>query len=187
MSLAKLGWTGVGTRSFESGLGYSAILWERAVRAASGGPHLLPGRFLEIYYEDLVSDPSKVVSALSDRLGLKPIDLTAINGKPGDLRKESGRKLSSNSTFGDLGQGISQVAIDRWKKNLTYEQIALVERAVGSTLLAHGYELSMNNAGRWLPDVATVYRRCVLAAKNTILHRTPLSRFSRTPLELNKS
>lgn len=107
LSITKYGWT----TNTPNRMLRTAIAWAwamRLVRRLFSPPH---GDFVFIRYEDLVSDPEKVLDAINALLGLK-LDLTALSGS------EFGVMAASNSSFGEGDRGIHTASVGRWKKNL---------------------------------------------------------------------
>jgi Sulfotransferase family len=92
----------------------AAWAWRRYVTAARA----VPERTVEVRYEQLVADPAATAARVADRLGVAP-----------------GLVAEAFAAVHDRSAG-------RWRRNLTPEQLADVEREAGDTLVALGYELS---------------------------------------------
>jgi hypothetical protein len=92
----------------------SAWAWRRYVTAARA----VPARTVEVRYEQLVADPEAAAVPVAARLG---VDAESV--------------ASAFAQVHDRSAG-------RWRRDLTPEQLADVEREVGGTLVALGYELS---------------------------------------------
>lgn len=90
----------------------AAWAWRRYLTAARDAP---PERTLELRYEELVSDPAAVAARLAERLGLDVEPLARALG------------AASDSSVG------------RWRRDLTAEQLADVEREAGALLRELGY------------------------------------------------
>jgi hypothetical protein len=92
----------------------AAWAWRRYVAAARA----VPERTVEVRYERLVADPAGAAAPVADRLGVA-----------------AGPVAEAFSAVHDRSAG-------RWRRDLTEEQVADVEREAGETLAALGYELS---------------------------------------------
>jgi len=89
----------------------AAWAWRRYVTAASA----VPGRTAVVHYEQLVSDPAAAAAPVAERLGAEPGLVTAVFAE---------------------AHGTSA---GRWRRDLTPEQLADVEREAGDALAALGY------------------------------------------------
>ena len=89
----------------------AAWAWRRYVTAARA----VPERTVEVRYEQLVSDPESAAAPVAARLGVE------------------GRLVSE--VFGQA----HDASAGRWRRDLTAEQLADVEREAGATLAALGY------------------------------------------------
>ena len=78
----------------------------------------VPERTVEVRYEQLVADPAGAAAPVAERLGVA-----------------AGPVAEAFSAVHDRSAG-------RWRRDLTAEQLADVEREAGETLAALGYELS---------------------------------------------
>lgn len=161
------------------GLTATAVYWSWMVRHGRSEGIEIPADYLEIRYEELVSDPittvSKLSAFLSQDLNYEHIRQTAL-----------GRISEPNSSFADDATGLG--TIDRWKQKLTEEQIAGVESIVGDTLTEFGYALSADAGQRtslarlWMRSFYSMF----LESKLILKMRTPLGRFSNlAPLRAN--
>jgi hypothetical protein len=91
-----------------------AWAWRRYVTAASS----VPERTVEVHYEDIVGDPVEAARPVAERLGVGVGQVAGVLG------------LAHDRSLG------------RWRRDLTDEQLADVEREAGETLRAHGYAVS---------------------------------------------
>ncbi|HXQ85954.1 MAG TPA: sulfotransferase [Gaiella sp.] len=89
----------------------AAWAWRRYVTAASA----VPERTAVVHYEQLVSDPAAAAAPVAERLGAEPGLVTAVFAE---------------------AHGTSA---GRWRRDLTPEQLADVEREAGDALAALGY------------------------------------------------
>ncbi|HET9289041.1 MAG TPA: sulfotransferase [Gaiella sp.] len=92
----------------------AAWAWRRYVTAAEA----VPGRTVRLRYEQLVADPAAAAAPVASKLG---VDADAV---------AAAFALAHDTSAG------------RWRRDLTREQLADVEREAGAELLALGYELS---------------------------------------------
>ena len=92
----------------------AAWAWRRYVTAAGA----MPGRTVEVRYEDLVADPVATAAPVAAVLGVGATSVT-----------EAFARVHDRSA-------------GRWRRDLTAEQLADIEREAGSALVALGYELS---------------------------------------------
>jgi sulfotransferase family protein len=92
----------------------AAWAWRRYVTAAGS----VPKRTVEVRYEELVSDPAAAAAPVAERLGV-----------------EGALVAAAFAAAHDSSAG-------RWRRDLTVEQLADVEREAGDALVALGYELA---------------------------------------------
>lgn len=181
LSLAKLGWSGVGTDSFDKALLYAALKWQGSVVKVRGSSGRLQDRYLEVRYEDFVHSPEDKIRQICGFLQVPVIDDLVIND---DASKNLYSTLHTpNTPFSDLAAGISTAAAERWKTALTQDQIHSLEIYIGSTLQDLGYTLTtdihgfnVKFAGRLIKTAHLVFRRS--------LKNTAFGRLSRSPLEI---
>jgi hypothetical protein len=93
----------------------AAWAWRRYVTAARS----VPERTVEIRYEQLVSDPLAAAAPVAERLGVDAALVGAAFAQAHDT------------------------SAGRWRRDLTAEQLADVEREAGQALVALGYELGV--------------------------------------------
>jgi hypothetical protein len=96
----------------------AAWAWRRYVTAAGA----VPERTVEVRYEQLVQDPAAAASRVAAALGV-----------------DAGLVAAAFARAHDTSAG-------RWRRDLTPEQLADVEREAGAQLVALGYELSSTQA-----------------------------------------
>jgi len=89
----------------------AAWAWRRYVTAASA----VPERTAVVHYEQLVSDPAAAAAPVAERLGSEPGLVTAVFAEAHDT------------------------SAGRWRRDLTPEQLADVQREAGDALAALGY------------------------------------------------
>jgi hypothetical protein len=96
----------------------AAWAWRRYVTAAGAAPE----RTVEVRYEQLVADPAAAAAPVAAAIGI-----------------ESGLVTELFARVHDRSAG-------RWRRDLTADQLADVEREAGEVLVALGYELSSASA-----------------------------------------
>ena len=92
----------------------AAWAWRRYVTAADA----VPERTVRVRYEELVTDPARAAEPVAARLGLEADLVTRVFAEAHDT------------------------SAGRWRRDLTPEQLADVEREAGEALVGVGYELS---------------------------------------------
>ena len=188
LSLTKLGWTGVHTDDYRKGLCYSALKWEQSLHAIIDTKHCLHDRYLEIKYEDLVSNPSMIIEVVCGFLGIEYAleGLTGAGGKEVIAGRSQSALLSANTAFGDVGYGISSKPAYRWREQIAPEDQAMVESYIGSTLRHYGYPVTHSQKPGLLARVTRDFRAAVLGSKRALKYHTWLGRITPTPLEINQ-
>ena len=109
--------------------------WRASVRAAAANVADYGPKYLVVRFEDLASDPVATLERTCSFIGedYEPAML-AMDGAP---EHEKG-----NSSFGDLqASAISTAPIGRFREALTPSEIAVIQRAVGRLMAAHGYDM----------------------------------------------
>jgi len=115
------------------GLLPTAVYWEWMVRAGRQGGNRFPADYMEVRYEELVSDPRVVLKKLEPFLD-HDLDYDRIQGASlGSLRE-------SNSSFPKENDQRSPV--NRWREKLSRRKLASIEAMVGAYLEELGYPLS---------------------------------------------
>ncbi len=138
--------------------------WKHVIKEGrKQGESLASGRYLEVHYEDLTTDPEYQLKAICEFVGVPfAADVLVssqpyleskdgqISGKPGGLRPNSGK----------------------WKRHFSERQIDRLERIAGQTLVEFGYEARYPDAdvdpSRWrrriwmLRDLTAQYLREIL-------------------------
>ena len=94
------------------------------------------GQLLELQYEDLLDDTPKVVRKLYDFL---QEDI-----EEAEIEKLAGTTMKAN--------------YQKWKQDLTAEQIALFDAVAGKTLAEYGYETNQPQGGRVPVTTATLHK-----------------------------
>jgi hypothetical protein len=154
------------------GLEETAGYWRWMVGHGRQHGHRIPGDYLELHYEELVSDPKSALGKLAE---FTDHDLNYDRIQQAAL----GRISDPNSSF--VGEPDSSQPVHRWKEKLTGDQIAGIESAIGDTLEEFGYELSTDPSERpvslktrWIRSFYPAF----LDAKLFLKSQTPLGRFA---------
>lgn len=180
LSLRSLGWT---PECFGDGrlqLVAAAVQWEDVVTAAHEVGASLDGRYLVVRFEDLLSDTKAELARLA-RFCETPLSLERVrNSDFGSLGR-------ANTAFEERDDATSPRPVERWRRQMTEEEVAALATTVGPTLREFGYDptdaelpplksLYFRTAGASLD----AYRRLRQAART----RTPLGRLVAPPLEI---
>jgi hypothetical protein len=119
----------------------TALYWEWMVRNGREHGSRFPSDYLEIHYEDLITNPrdvlQKVGRFLDHDLDYDRIQSTGL-----------GRLSESNSSFRDESAEEKINPLGRWKERLSHANVAAIEAAVGECLQQTGYTLSLPEAER---------------------------------------
>ncbi len=127
--------TGIGPTSIAK----AAIMWSRHVEdARAAGARLGGGRYIEMRYEDVVSEPAREVGRLCAALGLDfergMLDYWRDGGSIGgaSLQRDAHESVLRPPTPG----------LRDWRRDLTAGDVRVFEGRAGPTLVACGYALS---------------------------------------------
>jgi len=175
LSLAKMG----GFRPFpwsrqSRGLPETALYWQWMVRAGRQHGRKIASDYLEIHYEDLVTQPRPTLATLSEFLHHDLNYERIQSAQLGSLRE-------SNSSFVDENPASRDCPLNRWKEKLSTSEISALEALIGPSLDEFGYPLRTTAEQRDL----TVRERFLAAAYPRFLNtklwlklNTPLGRFA---------
>ncbi len=114
-----------------------SYMWKESIDSARDARREFPGRVLSVRYEDMVSDPETTIHAICRFLDL-PF-------QPDFL--EVGWINATSKTARSAGDGISKAAVNRWKENLTPEEIFVCQMALRSELREFGYDAAPTGLG----------------------------------------
>lgn len=109
----------------------AALYWEWIVRKGREAAAWLGRDYIEVRFEELVTEPRSVFRRLSDFLD-HDLNYERIHQNPVGTVARPNTSFRSRSDFNPLA---------RWKNQLTSEQLARIEALVGDTLTELGYEL----------------------------------------------
>jgi hypothetical protein len=184
LSLMKMG----GFRPFpwnrqSRGLLETALYWEWMVRTGMRYGAQIPSDYIEVHYEDLVTQPRSTLTKLGGFLQ-HDLDYDRIQST------RLGRLSESNSSFLDEDPAAGEHAVNRWKERLSTQEVSDLEAMVGPCLQDCGYQLTTSASQRRvslrLKCLATTYPR-FLDAKLWLKLNTPVGRFSNlSALELSE-
>lgn len=114
----------------------AATWWTTAIARGLAAENSLGERIIRVKYEDILTNPDREMSSLTDFLGFGPESI--INDPsfqvPGYSQKQHAL----------VGHEPDPSRIDRWLQDLTRRQIALFEEKTGDLLPALGYGLKAN-------------------------------------------
>ena len=109
--------------------------WERSVRAADRWQRRLsPDRFLQLRYEDLVTDPAAALARTVAFLDLDPAGLDAM------LRHHETSDIHSRGLHALVSEPVTTERLRAWEQALAPREVAFVERALGDRMRRYGYE-----------------------------------------------
>jgi len=158
----------------------TAIYWEWIVRKGREQGLKVPADYIEVQYEELVTNPAKELKRLGafidHDLNYDRIQSAAL-----------GSLSSTNSSF--RGEHASINPVNRWKQVLSAQETAQLEALIGSFLEELGYTLNTRGATRsFMKPWSRRFYTGFLEAKLWAKVNTPLGRFtSVAPLELEHS
>ena len=110
----------------------TAIYWEWMVRKGQRQGREFPDDYIELRYEDLVSNPRPVLKQLGDFLD-HDLDYDRIQ------ETALGRLSATNSSF--LGEETQKAPVNRWKETLSAAEVARIEELIGGYLKELDYRL----------------------------------------------
>lgn len=166
----------------EGGLSTAVLRW---VRAMEVGEHLrktlAPDQYHEFRYEDLVACPEQRLGAMCDFLG-EQFDESMLE------YYSSSRQSAWKTWHTNTLQPVNDTATQRWRSDLSSEQVRFVETVAGAHLQSQGYELSLARLKRRIPrdarrawrhevaeGVATNARRLRAEQARLTTHRFPIA------------
>jgi len=114
----------------------TSLYWEWMVHQGRAHGRKFPADYIEIRYEDLITDPRKTLGGLGGFLD-HDLDYDRIQ------RAGLGRLSETNSSFREEGEKEKLNPLGRWKERLAHADVAAIEGTVGEFLQENGYELSL--------------------------------------------
>jgi hypothetical protein len=176
LSLKKMGgfaplpWDHSKTRSLVA----TALYWEWMVRKGREHGRKFPSAYIEIRYEDLITQPRETLGKLGSFIE-HDLDYDRIQ------TASLGRLSETNSSFREEGAKDEINPLGRWKERLSREDVAAIEAAVGDCLEETGYTLSLPQAERMQGIRSRSMRAAYpnfLSAKLWLKLNTPLGRLT---------
>ena len=151
----------------------TALYWEWIVRQGREHGSRIPDDYIEIHYEELVTQPRAVLARLGEFVD-HDLDYDRIQSA------RLGRLRESNSSFlGDEKE--TKNPVNRWKEKLTHEQIVDLEALIGASLEEFGYPLTVGRGQRRmglpLKFLFSLYPR-FLSTKEWLKVNTPMGRLA---------
>jgi hypothetical protein len=170
-------------RSQTEGLVATALYWEWMVRKGRADGRKFPADYIEIHYEDLITNPRATLATLGGFID-HDLDYDRIQ------RAALGRLSETNSSFREEGAQEKLHPLGRWKERMAQADVAAIEATVGECLEENGYELSLPAAERrrglrhsWMRVMYPAY----LDSKLWLKWHTPVGRLANmSALELDE-
>jgi hypothetical protein len=160
------------TTSQTNSLVATALYWEWMVRQGRAHGRKFPGDYIEVRYEDLITNPHETLGKLGGFID-HDLDYDRIQ------RAGLGRLSETNSSFREEGATEKTNPLGRWRERLAHADVAAIEATVGDCLEENGYELSLPAAERrrtlrqsWMRGMYPAY----LASKGWLKMHTPAGR-----------
>jgi hypothetical protein len=114
----------------------TSLYWEWMVHQGRTHGRKFPADYIEIRYEDLITNPNETLGKLGSFLD-HDLDYDRIQ------RAGLGRLSETNSSFREEGGQEKISPLGRWKERLTAGEVAAIEATVGDCLEENGYPLSL--------------------------------------------
>jgi hypothetical protein len=119
----------------------TSLYWEWMVHQGRAHGRKFPADYIEIRYEDLITNPRETLGKLGGFLD-HDLDYDEIQ------RAGLGRLSETNSSFREEGAKETINPLGRWKERLAPEDVAAIEATVGQCLQENGYALSLRAVER---------------------------------------
>ena len=116
----------------------AGLYWEWMVRRGREDGRKLGNAYIEVHFEDLVTEPRETLAKLSGFIH-HDLDYDRIQ------RVGIGSVSDPNTSFRNNAKKGEFSPIGRWKRGYSAEHLAVFEKLVGKTLQAVGYELATAN------------------------------------------
>ena len=161
----------------------TSLYWEWMVRKGRADGRKFPADYIEIRYEDLITNPRETLARLGGFID-HDLDYDRIQ------RAGLGRLSETNSSFREEGTQEKLHPLGRWKERMAHADVAAIEATVGGCLRENGYELSLPAAElrcglrhSWMRAMYPAF----LDSKLWLKWHTPVGRFANmSVLELDE-
>ena len=185
LSRRKLGWNGVRSKDPLKQLLFSALDWAATVEKGRRTGSYLGRNYLEIRYEDLIADVEGALVKLSEFAKVKIDKQSMSNIAMGSLKK-------ANSAFAETTDGISNQAVERWKKSLTDNELECLNIAIGKTLREFGYDVPKSEGTNrfqfyWKIKLMKLLYKLLISLKRIAKQKFFIGRLLPTSLELSQT
>jgi hypothetical protein len=154
--------------SWQGNMMRTAQRWADGVTKARHDGQLLPGRYLEVRYEDLLADPERELRRCCDLLGVE-FDPSMLN-------------LQYSTEHMGAAKGASAVMatnVRKFERLLDRRMRQRIEAIAAAALRDFGYDVDYNGPVRRVPRATMAYYR-LLDAVNYVLARSKRNGFRRT-------
>jgi hypothetical protein len=132
----------------------AAVSWSLAERELTRLGSALPSdSYVQLRYEDLLADPAAELARLCSFLG-EEFDAVMLDHAAAARDIVPDRKTWHDRTKGEIDTD----RIDAWRTTLAANEIGLVERVLGRSLVARGYQLSGTGSAPSKAAIATYHR-----------------------------
>jgi len=126
---------------------HAARLWEQYVEAGHAFGQTVPaGQYLEVRYEDVISDQRAALQSICSFLGVSYSESLLHYKKSGEVGKTP-----------LLQKPIQKGNLDKWRSDMTPWQIRVFESAAGPSLKKFGYPMTTKGVRLYLP-LRALYR-----------------------------
>ncbi|MEE2750036.1 MAG: sulfotransferase [Myxococcota bacterium] len=137
-SLVKQQWSSAETQqpiSYCQDLPSAATYWRQVVSAIRQQSQAVSDRYMEVHYEDLVTEPNRVMRQVLAFLG-QSWDEQVLTHQQSDMNL--GERESSSDA---VREAVHTRALTRWRNELSDSDVAQIEQVASDALTAMGYEL----------------------------------------------
>jgi hypothetical protein len=107
-------------------------VWKKLIRSARRQGSSLPGRYIEVRYEELSTEPATVMKKICDFINIEFLDSMLLS---------SGKHLDPRFRKDDSSDYGIKKNIQKWKAYFSEKEIAKLERISGELLDELGYEI----------------------------------------------
>ena len=175
VSLDKEGWIHSFPWDSKRAMLAGALHWKWKVEQGRSAGRNIPGRYLEVHFENLVSRPEETLATIGAFIG-QDLNHSAI------AKTAVGTLSNPNSTFREDRNPATGNPIGRWERRLSHADIASLESVIGDLLLELGYGLMFHSPAQRNFQVRTMQKLYppYFAAKEWLRTPTPLGRFVNT-------